>query len=447
MATILSEQHDVNSINVEIPDFERNLRDGIDRINNGGGWDEAEYGISRAAAIARLQAADTPEAREKVVKDLIQRAIARFGVDQANGKLLVMVAGEAAWHKLGINISEAANTAEAFKLFPEFGFQVDGWKLEAIGPNGERVAVPDRVANIRLDTNGYLGTVGNWYRPFQQKELAEFADAVSASGGVKWETMGVVKGGRQVWLLGNMNSIVEIVPGDEVKGYALFSNWHDGSGALKVLSTNERTVCRNTLNRALRGGRGGALSILHSQNLKAKVEAAKLHLGVLKSDMETFKEEAQALAKVQLNSRSVRDYFQTFYPTEVKPAQVSGTDGAALLDAVLAQTEGRRVTEELLAAKQERNVLEDLMDKHYADTERIAEKNRKIVEQLLENFESGLNRLPGMEGSAWAAVNSVTQLVDHQLGTSNAKLQSAAFGAGSELKQRAFETALALATR
>jgi hypothetical protein len=48
--------------------------------------------------------------------------------------------------------------------------------------------------------------------------------------------------------------------------------------------------------------------------------------------------------------------------------------------------------------------------------------------------------IKGVAGTRWAALNAVTQLVDHERGRSdNTRLESAWFGTGNALKQRALE--------
>lgn len=70
------------------------------------------------------------------------------------------------------------------------------------------------------------------------------------------------------------------------------------------------------------------------------------------------------------------------------------------------------------------------------------------IKRMTELFEGGKgNELPGVRGTLWAALNSVTEFTDHirsRVDTDATKLNNVWFGSGSRLKQRAFDVALTL---
>jgi hypothetical protein len=62
------------------------------------------------------------------------------------------------------------------------------------------------------------------------------------------------------------------------------------------------------------------------------------------------------------------------------------------------------------------------------------------VLDLFENRKAIGSDIPGVAGTRWAMLNAVTQLVDHERGRSdNTRLESAWFGTGAALKNRALE--------
>jgi phage/plasmid-like protein (TIGR03299 family) len=227
----------------------------------------------------------------------------------------------------------------------------------------------------------------------------------------------------------------DVVPGDTVKPYALICNGHDGSLAITIGATGVRVVCANTQRQALSDSKSGFLKIRHSKgSLKGKIEEARRKLGMAAEAMDVYAEEAKALAKVQMGSNQVKEYFTEFFPVEVKP-KLEGVNGAQVLDAILT------------AKGTEKEVMAELLSGHYAETERIAKRNSKILDQLLENFEDKTNTIPGMAGTAWAALNSVSEYVDHQkeYRSADSRLSNVWFGSGDQLKQEAFASAKALA--
>lgn len=134
------------------------------------------------------------------------------------------------WHGLGTQVMEAPNSKEALKLagldwkvvqeplITGAGDMVDGYK-----------------ANVRNTDNRVLGVVGDRYRIVQNEEAFAFTDDLLGYG-VRYETAGSLQGGKKVWMLAHMPQEYIIV-GEHISPYLLFSNSHDGSGAVKVAIT------------------------------------------------------------------------------------------------------------------------------------------------------------------------------------------------------------------
>jgi hypothetical protein len=60
--------------------------------------------------------------------------------------------------------------------------------------------------------------------------------------------------------------------------------------------------------------------------------------------------------------------------------------------------------------------------------------NRELKTKLTKPF------IPGVAGTRWAMLNAVTELVDHERGRSNnTRIESAWFGTGAALKNKALE--------
>jgi len=347
-------------------------------------------------------------------------------IDESRGKAAIFVVGEPAWHGKGKVLAHCL-TAEQAIVESETDYTVEKWPLNAWHANGNltRIDVPGWYATVRTDTNQVLGIVSDDYRVYQNREAFSFMDEAIKEGAAMWETAGALDGGRRVWMLARIPQELEVIKGDQVNPYALLAMGHDGGMGIRILPTTTRVVCQNTLNLAL--SQGKSLNIRHVQTLKDKIAAARRHLGLITQRIDEFGHQAQALAKVSLKETEVTSYFEKFYPTKTKP---DFSDGAALLE---------RIT----TAKQAGNdVMQALLAGHYAETERIAKRNKAILEQLLDNFESDPAR-----GTAWGAVNAITQYADHQkkYESADSRLNSAWFGAGNELKQEAFSAALAMA--
>ena len=105
-------------------------------------------------------------------------------------------------------------------------------------------------ANVRDSDRKILGVVTDRYKVIQNQEAFAFTDALLGEG-VRYETAGSLQEGRRVWLLARLPREY-IIAGERISPYMVFSNTHDGSGAVKTALTPIRVVCNNTLNLALR---------------------------------------------------------------------------------------------------------------------------------------------------------------------------------------------------
>ena len=179
----------------------------------------------------------------------------------------------AAWHGLGTVVSGQPGAAEAI-LHSGLGWQV---ALEDLFlSNG--IQVPDRRAIVRMDltpddVRRILGVCGKNYVPVQNTECFAIADALVGEGGAQFETAGSLRNGQIVYMTAVLPDAMK-VQDDTLSKYLLITSSHDGSGALVVMYTPIRVVCRNTLNLALKGN-GQRVSIRHTKSATDRITEAK----------------------------------------------------------------------------------------------------------------------------------------------------------------------------
>lgn len=197
------------------------------------------------------------------------------------------------WHNLGIIVEEAPTSADAIRLAgldwrveQKPLFLEDGTKIEG------------NFANVRSSDNKPLGIVGNKYKIVQNSDAFEFTDALLGEG-VRYETAGSLKDGKVIWLLAKMPETVEIL-GDKVEPYMVFTNTHDGSGAVRVCMTPIRVVCNNTLNMAL-GRAKRVWSARHTGSITNRLDDARETLQFAKQYMDATKETFEELHKIRMD--------------------------------------------------------------------------------------------------------------------------------------------------
>ena len=215
---------------------------------------------------------------------------------------------ETPWHGLGTKVLEAPASKDALQLA---GLD---WRVqqEPIYTAMEEL-VDGYKANVRDSDRKVLGVVTDRYRVIQNDEAFAFTDELLGAG-VKYETTGSLQGGRKVWLLAHMPHEY-IISGERISPYLLFSNTHDGSGAIKVALTPIRVVCQNTLNLALANAKR-SWSMIHTGDIKEKMQEAKDTLFLAENYMDELGKEFEALRMKKLTDKRVMEYIEILLPIE-----------------------------------------------------------------------------------------------------------------------------------
>ena len=221
---------------------------------------------------------------------------------------------EMPWHGLGTRVAEAPSSKDALRLA---GLD---WKVvqEPILTVRNEV-VPGFKANIRDRDHSVLGVVTDRYKIIQNEEAFAFTDALLGEG-VRYETAGSLQNGRRVWILAHMPREY-IIMGEHISPYLLFSNTHDGSGAIKVCLTPIRVVCNNTLNLALNTAKR-SWSMIHTGDVNAKMREAYDTLFTAEKYMAELGKEFDRLRNIELTDSQVRDYIEILLPLDEKPTPI-----------------------------------------------------------------------------------------------------------------------------
>lgn len=347
-------------------------------------------------------------------------------IDESTGKPAVFTVdakGIPPWHRLGNVLTSSINSDEAI-VEAKQNWLVGNWKLQAVNENGVVIDIPSKIANVRSDTNGVLGIVSKKYKVFQNHEAFSLVNEIVKDKLAIWDSAGCLKNGEYVWMQAKLPKTLYATPEDAVETYVLVTNCHNGTRGLYLLPTSVRVVCWNTLSLAIGSGKRKKkiMKIRHYGSLKNKVEEIRSHLGIVNNRLDMHQEEIDALKNKKLKKKESNAYFDSIFPTQ------------SLLDAVVRQTQERM------------DIVEELLD---VEAERIfheVKRNKEILDIVLANYDNAQNNLNGIERSAWSAYNSVSQWTDHQqpLRKNTDVLSSIWFGQANEIKQEAWENALAL---
>lgn len=328
----------------------------------------------------------------------------KFGEVRANGKV--------AWHGLGVEISEGQGAEETFEeLEMMWGTQLQPAFYQDL--NGNNIQIPNFNAHVREDTGEVLGMVSDNYKVISNRMLAQFADLLAGvDAAVRVETAGTLRGGRRVFCLVKLPKNIKVTNEDVLEQYILISNAHDASAAFHCYPTSIRVVCQNTLSWSERDVSRG-FRFPHLGDIKNKLSEVRSILGIVTKSSEAFADQAKFLASKEVGLDSAIKYFSTVYD----------------------KTFGNPLKKE------------DNEDRRIATL-----KKEGIVARWEKNFsDDPKQNLDGIRGTAWAALNAITQWHDHERGAfkqvseSDVRAHSNLFGTSKYGKSIALKQAVKLA--
>jgi phage/plasmid-like protein (TIGR03299 family) len=330
-------------------------------------------------------------------------------LDYTTGKAAIAYTGEVPWHGEGEKLPLDASL-ETWIEKSGMGFKIVKSRARYYTEKGEDgngaglMPFPDRVALFRHDAPHIgLGIVSDTFQTVQPRETVEFIYDLCQHAGITMSTAGALFDGRRFWAMCDIGAEAQILdPKDKLKAHLMMSTACDGSRATEWRYCTVRTVCNNTLQMNLR--HAAKIKITH----RSKIDHAAVRKALgIQDAISTFE-------------RTIAEMIELAQ----KPVKESGAIAltAKLLHDDFADLDGDKKAK-------------ILRSKPIAAIGRLA----------LDKGAATGSELDGSYGTAWGWLNAVTEYVDHSAGRSNTtfdnRIDSAYFGKGAELKQRAYELA------
>ena len=306
--------------------------------------------------------------------------------------------GATPWHGLG-NPLTPNRPIEIWMREAGMDWQIEEADVLYNAANDQSLLIKPYADNkvlYRSDSHAPLSVVSKRYQVVQPREVLEFYRDLVAVSGFQLETAGVLKGGRKFWALAKTGQEFLLPGDDQIKGYLLLATSCDGTLATTAQFTSVRVVCNNTLQLAV-GHRGGAVRVSHATRFDAALVKQALGIGV--SAWDAFIGNIRTLAKRQVTQKEANQF-----------------------------------------------LVEVLGDPEPLSTQQTAPRALQTIRNLFEGEGRG-SQLKSAEGTAWGLLNGVTEYVDHFRRARNQdfRLDSAWFGMGATIKERAYHAAMKLA--
>lgn len=298
---------------------------------------------------------------------------------------------EKSWHGLENVIPDGADFDTWFDR-SGMNFNILRAPVEFTTPYDSTHTMESKHVLYRSDNLRPLSVVSDNYNIVQPRQVLEFFRNLCSQNGLTMDTAGVIRNGVKFWAMARTGEQLSIGGNDIVKQYVLLATSADYSMATTAKHTNMRVVCSNTFHASINNGES-AVKVRHSREFDE--QAVKLDLGLMDSEFKHMGYIANEMNNVKLSKLDAARWFS-----------------------------------ELL----EDRVMSDEEFKDYVDNSRI-----------FKQFWNGYRKGPGASETLWGAFNGVTYVVDHIKGRSlDTRMNSAWFGAGASLKEKAWQKALAV---
>ncbi|WP_459204791.1 DUF932 domain-containing protein [Ralstonia pseudosolanacearum] len=309
---------------------------------------------------------------------------------------------ETPWHGLGNQLA-ANQPLEVWARQAGMNWRIEEAEVRFVsGTAGSSLgsihAFPEQKVLYRSDTKAPLSVVSRRFQVVQPAEIIEFYRDLVECSGYELETAGVLKDGRKLWALAKTGQSATLKGRDRVNGYLLLATACDGTLATTAQFTSVRVVCNNTLAIAL-GDSTGAVKVPHRSQFDA--QAVKRQLGIAVSSWDGFMVRMKALSECKVNDTAAEAFFRRVltYPATGANTPVPATNDSAV----------------------------------------------KAVQELFAGRGKGAD-MASATGTAWGLLNAITEYTDHhrRARSDDNRRDSAWFGQGAAIKQKAWDEALRL---
>lgn len=266
-----------------------------------------------------------------------------------------------------------------------------------VNKNGDRpmfLEVPNKYALVRSDTDFVLGASSGDYKIYPNMTGFATLDNLVATGMANPDTMGTLRGGGIVWgLLEIKVDNEEVVPGDAIKRYILFSWGHDGKRGIALGYTDVRVLCSNTIHAAWSNELSKLIRMAHRGNVAVNVDNVVKTMDLAAQDFKATVEQYRKMSGTSINQLDLRNYVKTVLDLDEK-----------------------------------------------ADNKRAT----NLIDHVASLAHSGIGN-SGIGDNVWGAFNSVTEYLTHHAGRNvDNRFSSLWFGRGASMLKTAHSEAMKL---
>jgi phage/plasmid-like protein (TIGR03299 family) len=276
---------------------------------------------------------------------------------------------------LGIMLPNSFTVEEAM-VHAELDYGPHSRDLFRQNAEGQWVAEANAKAITHGKTNATLSTVSGRYCVFDCEQILRASAKASGQVGAPLESAGSFHNGRVTFALSRVGEYGVRGPlgSDDVEKFAMVVGRHDGQGGVVVFDATGRPACWNTLATMMQGQK----SIRHTSTVADRVDRLVDDMLRIRAGIDRAKEQDQSLANASMPaSKLVGAYLRAW---QVVEGPLVGLGGGEVTD---------KEADRLFRARQ-------------------------VVSAWMANMDDERQTRAGLQGTLWAAFQSVTQWSNHE---------------------------------
>lgn len=322
----------------------------------------------------------------------------------------LVLAGKGAWHGLGVVLPSRCSAMDALQ-YAKMDWTVEAAPITATMADGRQINATDHRMLVRSDNGEVFAPCSNKYQPLQWRELAMLADDIANGSDAAIETAGTILGGRKGWFLLDAGEVAAAAD-DKSKAFYFIGSSHDGSMPVTIGACCTRAVCANTVALALSEMGDDSFRVRHTRTAGNRLNAIAQYLKGAREALDGYRTAARLMAETPIDREQLQAYFSSVWQ------RVNG----ALVSRPATQQPSRR----------ENRFVQEVaawMDNFFNDPRQTGQST---------------------SGTVWAALNSVTQWVNHdrtvreEAKDASRRTDAVLFGTGASVSKTAYDAAVRL---
>ena len=298
------------------------------------------------------------------------------------------------WGSIGQKVSDVETMEEAIV---KNGMDYSIRKIPLYKDDGS--IIPNRFGVENEQTGQVYDVVKDVWKPLQNRKCFEFVDKFIQDETIKIDRIGKLRGGEKMFVVAKINSPpMEIVKDDFVEKFIILINNHSSKFSIRVGFTPIRMWCLNQLSSIAKNEASQMVRIRHSGNVDEKLDNLREIMDTSIAAFSATEEQLKFLASKPIISKDVEKYIKNVFRIK--------------------------------------------------DDEKISTRKQNILDKVIGLAETGMgNHLDNVRGTFYASYNAITQYINHDMGRSaDLRMESLWLGEGSNMNDRALQTALQMAS-